>query len=97
MVREDFLQQNSFVDIDSYSECDRQSKMLAIIREYDKLCRDASERGAGLAALFDIPSREGIGRAKSVPAGEYAKTYAKLAEDMEREIAAVAEKGEDAL
>ena len=97
MVREDFLQQNSFVDIDSYSECDRQAKMLAIIREYDKLCRDASERGAGLAALFDIPSREGIGRAKSVPAGEYAKTYAKLAEDMEREIAAVAEKGEDAL
>ena len=97
MVREDFLQQNSFVDIDSYSECDRQSKMLAIIREYDKLCRDASERGAGLAALFDIPSREGIGRAKSVPAGEYAKTYAKLAEAMEREIAAVAEKGEDAL
>ncbi len=97
MVREDFLQQNSFVDIDSYSEYDRQAKMLAIIREYDKLCRDASERGAGLAALFDIPSREGIGRAKSVPAGEYAKTYAKLAEDMEREIAAVAEKGEDAL
>ena len=97
MVREDFLQQNSFVDIDSYSECDRQAKMLAIIREYDKLCRDASERGASLAALFDIPSREGIGRAKSVPAGEYAKTYAKLAEDMEREIATVAEKGEDAL
>ena len=97
MVREDFLQQNSFVDIDSYSECDRQAKMLAIIREYDKLCRDASERGASLAALFDIPSREGIGRAKSVPAGEYAKTYAKLAEDMEREVAAVAEKGEDAL
>ena len=33
MIREDFLQQNSFVDIDSYSEYDRQARMLALIRE----------------------------------------------------------------
>ena len=29
MIREDFLQQNSFVDIDSYSEYDRQARLLA--------------------------------------------------------------------
>ena len=31
MIREDFLQQNSFVDIDSFSTYDRQEKLLAMI------------------------------------------------------------------
>jgi len=97
MVREDFLQQNSFVDIDSYSEYDRQAQMLAMIRSYDARCRSAAERGGSLQELFSIASREGIGRAKSVPADQYKAAYAALGEQMEREIEAVAEKGENAL
>ena len=46
MIREDFLQQNSFADIDSYSEYDRQARLLAMIHQYDQECRGASERGA---------------------------------------------------
>ena len=97
MIREDFLQQNSFVDIDSYSEYDRQARMLAMIREYDALCRGAAEKGGALADLFAIPAREGIGRAKSVPADQYKDDYAALTEEMEREIEAIGEKGEAAL
>ncbi|MEI3140647.1 MAG: hypothetical protein V8S34_03190 [Lawsonibacter sp.] len=47
--------------------------------------------------LFAIPAREKIGRAKSVPADQYKDAYAKLLAEMEEEIAAIAEKGEDAL
>ena len=36
MIREDFLQQNSFVDVDSYSEYDRQARLLAMIRRHDQ-------------------------------------------------------------
>ena len=97
MIREDFLQQNSFVDIDSYSEYDRQARLLALIRRYDQECRGVADKGGALAELFQIPAREGIGRAKSVPADQYQTVYDQLAEEMEREIAAVAEKGEDAL
>ena len=97
MIREDFLQQNSFVDIDSYSEYDRQERMLALIRDYDIQCRAAAEKGGSLADLFTIPAREGIGRAKSVPADQYKDNYAALSDQMEREINAIAEKGEDAL
>ncbi|MCI8870167.1 MAG: V-type ATP synthase subunit A, partial [Lawsonibacter sp.] len=97
MVREDFLQQNSFVDIDSFSEWDRQGRMLAIIRDYDGQCRAASEKGGSLNDLFNIPAREVIGRAKSVPADEYAQVYAQLSRDMEQQISAIAEKGEEAL
>ncbi len=97
MVREDFLQQNSFVDVDSFSEYDRQEKLLAIILDYDKLCRDAIEKGAPAAKLFEIPSRERIGRAKSVPADQYVSAYADISASMEREIAAAVEKAGEEL
>ena len=96
MVREDFLQQNSFVDVDSFSSYDRQEKLLAMILDYDRLCREAIAKGAGTADLFAIPSREKIGRAKSVPADEYVQTYAAIRDEMEREIdQVVAKAGED--
>ncbi len=97
MIREDFLQQNSFVDIDSYSEYDRQARMLALIRGYDSRCRSASERGGAIADLFAIPVREKIGRAKSVPADEYREAYAAMDREMEEELEAAAQKGESAL
>ena len=97
MIREDFLQQNSFVDIDSYSEYDRQARMLALIQEYDSRCRAASERGGAIADLFTIPVREKIGRAKSVPADEYREAYAAMDREMEEELEAAAQKGESAL
>ena len=97
MVREDFLQQNSFVDIDSFSTYDRQEKLLAMILDYDKLCRAAIAKGAPAADLFVIPARERIGRAKSVPADEYEKVYADISAAMEREIDEVVRKAGEEL
>ena len=97
MVREDFLQQNSFVDVDSYSSYDRQAKLLAMILDYDKLCRGAIAKGAPAMELFGIPARERIGRAKSVPADEYEQVYADISAQMEREIDEVVEKAGEAL
>ena len=97
MIREDFLQQNSFVDIDSFSEYDRQARMLSMIRDYDGRCRGAAERGGDLNALFSIESREKIGRAKSVPADQYQNNYMQIVLEMEQEIEAIAQKGESEL
>ena len=93
MIREDFLQQNAFTDIDGYSSYDRQEKLLAIILSYDKLCRAAIGRGAPVMKLFDIPAREKIGRAKSVPVEEYSQAYAQMQAEMEQQIEAVAAQG----
>ena len=94
MIREDFLQQNSFADNDAYSEYDRQARMLSLIRQYDMHCRGAAERGGDLAEMFAIPAREKIGRAKGVPADQYKDAYANLLVEMEEQLAAIAEKGE---
>jgi V/A-type H+-transporting ATPase subunit A len=93
MIREDFLQQNAFTDIDGYSSYDRQKKLLAIILEYEELSRDAIAKGAAAAELFQIPARERIGRAKSVPAEKYEAAYGEIRAEMAKEIAAIAAKG----
>ena len=95
MVREDFLQQNAFMDVDSFSDYERQKKLLGMILSYDVLCRDAIAKGASAQELFQIPAREQIGRAKSVPVEEYAAVYDQIQSDMEQQIAAIAAKGGD--
>ena len=86
MIREDYLQQNAFVDIDNYSSYDRQSMLLDIILQYDAQCRRAIAGGADLGKLISIEVRDRIGRAKSVPAEEYPTAYAAIAADMADQI-----------
>ena len=97
MLREDFLQQNAFMDVDSYSSFDRQMRLLSLILHYEDLCRDAIGKGVTLASLFAIPARERLGWAKYAAAEEYAANYAKVSDEMDGEIADLVKKaGEDA-
>ncbi|MEG0035250.1 MAG: V-type ATP synthase subunit A, partial [Oscillospiraceae bacterium] len=95
MIREDFLQQNAFVDVDSYSSYERQAMLLAIILEYDKLCRAAMDAGADMKKLITIPVREQIGRAKNVPADEFKAVYTKMYENMKLQINEITTGGDE--
>lgn len=95
MIREDFLQQNAFIDVDSYSSNDRQALLMYIILEYDRLCREAMEFGAELNELIKIPAREQIGRAKSVPEDVYKSEYKQIFENMKNQIDDIAAGGEE--
>lgn len=95
MIREDFLQQNAFVDVDSYSSYDRQALLMHIILEYDRLCREAMAMDAELEELIKIPAREQIGRAKNVPEEDYKANYKQMFENMKKQIEEIAAKGED--
>ena len=92
MVREDFLQQNAFMDVDSYSSHDRQMRLLGLIIDYDRLAREAVAKGARLTDLLEIPAKEQIGRAKSVDADSYVQAYADIAQAMAEQIDAAVEK-----
>ena len=87
MLREDFLQQNAFMDVDSYSSFDRQLQLLELILHYETLCRGAVDKSVVTADLYAIPAREKLGWAKYAAAEEYAANYAAVRADMEREIA----------
>ena len=96
MLREDFLQQNAFMDVDSYSSFDRQKRLMALILRYEDLCRDAIAKGVALEDLYTLPAREKLGWAKYASAEEYVDNYQQVQTEMEREIAALIKKaGED--
>ena len=90
MIREDFLQQNAFVDEDAYSSYAKQFRLLNLVLRYDVLCREALARGANVNALFNIPSREKVGRAKTADAAGFKEEYDAIEAQMAAEIAAAA-------
>ena len=95
MIREDFLQQNAFVDEDAYSSYAKQFRLLDIILHYDVLCREALAKGADMNALFVINSRERIGRAKTADPAKFEEVYADIEKQMIDEINEVIAGGEE--
>ena len=94
MIREDFLQQNAFLENDQYSSFDRQARLLELILRYKDLCDAAIARGADIWKLYAIAARAAIGRAKTVPAERYQDVYAQIEADMEQQIEEVAKEAE---
>ena len=96
MSREDFLQQNAFVDEDAYSSYLKQFRLLDMVLKYDVLCREALGKGADMNALFAIDSREKIGRAKMADPNAFGDAYDAIEKQMKAEIEEVTAGGEDA-
>ena len=95
MIREDFLQQNAFIDEDAYSSYAKQYRLLNMILEYDAECRDALSKGADMNALFAIPAREKIGRAKTVAPEVFEVEYSAIEAEMKAEITEIVQRGEE--
>jgi V/A-type H+-transporting ATPase subunit A len=95
MIREDFLQQNAFLDTDSYTSPQKQYALLELILEYSAACSEAIEKGARPDDLFVIPSRERIGRAKYSPENEFEQKYKEISVEMKAEIKEIADRAGD--
>ncbi len=63
-LREDYLQQNAFHEVDTYASLKKQYLMLSLIFEYYKLAKNSLDEGVYFKELIEIPSREKISRAK---------------------------------
>ena len=96
MIREDFLQQNAFVDEDAYSSYAKQYRLMDLVLRYDGYCREALDKGVDMNALFTIDAREKIGRAKMANAKTFETEYDAIDAQMKNEIAAVIAGGENA-
>jgi V/A-type H+-transporting ATPase subunit A len=70
MIREDFLHQNAYDPIDTYTSLPKQFRLLQSILAYYHYAKKALEAGADLNALIALPVREEISRAKFIPEGE---------------------------
>ena len=90
MLREDFLQQNAFDDIDAYASLDRQYLLLKLILDFDTLAREAMDKDVTIDSLLAIPALGRIARAKNTPAEVYKEEYAKISASLTEEIEALA-------
>jgi V/A-type H+-transporting ATPase subunit A len=95
MIREDFLQQNAFVDEDAFSSYAKQYRLLDMVLEYDVLCRAALEKRADLNGLIAIAAREKIGRAKMADAKTFGDDYDAIIAEMKQQIEDVIAGGEE--
>lgn len=65
-IREDYLHQNAFHDVDTYSSVKKQFRMLKLILDFYTLSRNALQNGVALDDILSISSREAIGRCKYI-------------------------------
>ena len=66
-IREDYLQQNSFHEVDTYTSMVKQHKMLKNIYDYYRLSNDALSHDVDYADIINLPVKDKIGRAKYIP------------------------------
>lgn len=80
-VREDYLHQNAFHEVDTYASLDKQLRMMELILGWYHLGLDALDNGIEVEDWLELSVKEKIGRAKYIPEAELSKF-----EDITREL-----------
>ena len=93
-IREDFLHQNSFHEIDTYTSLRKQYLMMKLVLAFYEESVGALEAGAALNDLIIMPVRERIGRYKYSLDAEVESEYIKISEELKKEVAQILRKGE---
>ncbi len=66
-IREDFLHQNAFDEIDTYSSFEKMVKLMELIMHFHDLAEDALNNNVSILDIASLPIREDIARAKFIP------------------------------
>ena len=91
-IREDYLHQNAFHEVDTYASLAKQEKMLGAILLFHRLAGDALDKNVDIEDIIDLPVREQIGRAKYIPEEEIDK-FDDLTAEIKKEIFALSDEG----
>ncbi|MCI5513774.1 MAG: V-type ATP synthase subunit A [Clostridia bacterium] len=94
-IREDFLQQFAFDDVDCYTPLDKQNAMLELIFSFMDKAKQAIAKGADVQAISELPVRERIGRAKAVPTDKYRSEFAAIDAQITEELDKLVELSKD--
>ena len=87
-IREDFLHQNSFHEIDTYTPLRKQYLMMKLVLAFYEKSVDALNKGVDMNALIAMPVREKIGRYKYTTDADIESEYKNVEEELDKEVAA---------
>ncbi len=88
-IREDFLHQNSFDEIDTYSSLRKQLLLMRLVIAYYEESQEALRNGIPLQSLLNLASRERIGRFKYTLEDAIDEEYEKVSKGLIEEIASL--------
>ena len=86
-IREDFLHQNSFHDVDTYTPLRKQYLMMKLVLAFYEKSMDALNKGADMNALLAMAVRERIGRYKYTVTDKIESDYESIMSELDAEIA----------
>ena len=94
-IREDFLHQLAFHEVDTYSSLKKQCLMMKLVIMYYESSLEALKNGADVEKLAALPVREAIGRFKYIHEGEIDAHFAEICDRLNKEIKEACESKED--
>ncbi len=94
-IREDYLHQNAFHEVDTYSSPAKQAMLLKLILAYYDKSLAALGKDASFSKLTSLPVREEIGRFKYVPEEECESRFHALMDELDNEIRGLTEGGDE--
>ena len=86
-IREDFLHQNSFHEVDTYTPLRKQYLMMKLVLAFYEQATEALSKGASMKVLLGMDVRERIGRYKYTTAENIEAEYEKIMNELSAEIA----------
>ena len=92
-VREDYLQQNAFDEVDTYTSLKKQYRMLKLVLAYGKRGAEALDSGVKLSSVLNLPVRDRIARMKYIPESEIDTQLNGIEDALNSQIAALADEG----
>ena len=96
-IREDFLHQNSFHEVDTYTSLHKQYRMLKLILTFYAEAGEAIKQGVPIQKITKLDVVERIGRAKYVEEANVDKSYDEIEADIKNEVKDLIAKGADEL
>jgi len=87
MIREDFLHQNAFEPVDTYTSLAKQFEMLELILTYNRLASEALKKGKPLEEITGVSVLEEISRAKLIPE-DHLEEFSRIKRRIEEELKA---------
>lgn len=95
-IREDFLHQDAFHEVDTYTPLQKQYQMMKMVLSYYDFSNDALQKGACIDDLVKLPVREQIGRFKYLPVNKADEEFSAIECELSKEIADILTKKEEA-
>ena len=94
-IREDYLHQNSFHEVDTYTSLEKQDMMMKMVMGFYEEAMDALNKGANINDLIKMPVREAIGRFKYTHEDNIESEFERINNQLSLEIANALSKEED--